>query len=48
MISQDAREIYAWGGNEKGQLGLGHYSEVYEPTRINYFSNRQGKQDLKI
>ena len=26
MISQDAREIYAWGGNEKGQF-LNHHNE---------------------
>ena len=44
VISQDAREVYAWGGNERGQLGLGHYSTVCQPTCIDYFV----KHGLKV
>ena len=25
VLTQDNFELYAWGGNERGQLGLGHY-----------------------
>jgi len=28
----------AWGGNEKGQLGLGHCSDVFVPTKVDFFS----------
>ena len=34
----------AWGGNEKGQLGLGHYTDVWQPTKLDFFS----KQGLKV
>ena len=28
----------AWGANEKGQLGLGHYEDVSTPTKVDTFS----------
>ena len=31
VLTQDTNELIAWGGNERGQLGLGHYTDVYVP-----------------
>jgi alpha-tubulin suppressor-like RCC1 family protein len=28
-------ELYAWGWNKKGQLGLGHKEEIKKPVRVN-------------
>jgi len=43
---QDANtdDLIVWGGNERGQLGLGHYMDVHEPTRLTFFS----KQNLTV
>lgn len=27
-------DLLVWGGNERGQLGLGHYRDVHEPTKL--------------
>ena len=40
----DSGELLAWGSNEKGQLGFGHYTDVHQPTRIEFFS----KQNIKV
>lgn len=37
VLTKDTNELIAWGGNEKGQLGLGHYQDVPAPTKINFF-----------
>lgn len=37
-------DLIVWGGNERGQLGLGHYRDIHEPTRLTFFS----KQKLKV
>jgi alpha-tubulin suppressor-like RCC1 family protein len=29
-------ELFAWGKNNKGQLGLGHKETVYQPTLVNF------------
>ena len=44
VLLQDSCELVAWGGNEKGQLGLGHYTDVHTPTKLDFFS----KQGLRI
>ena len=46
MQLQDAstNDLIVFGGNERGQLGLGHYKDVYEPTRLTFFS----KQNLVV
>jgi len=44
ILTQDNFELYAWGGNERGQLGLGHYQDMHVPTKVEFFS----KQKLKI
>jgi alpha-tubulin suppressor-like RCC1 family protein len=44
ILTQDNFEVYAWGGNERGQLGLGHYADVYVPTKVDFFT----KQKLKV
>jgi alpha-tubulin suppressor-like RCC1 family protein len=31
MLCGEQGEVVVWGGNEKGQLGLGHYTDVYTP-----------------
>jgi len=38
-------DLIVWGGNERGQLGLGHYSDVNVPTRLSFFSKQQLKVD---
>lgn len=30
-------KLYAWGSNHRGQLGLGHYNDVLEPTLVTFF-----------
>jgi hypothetical protein len=30
-------KLYTWGNNPKGQLGLGHYNDVCEPTLVTFF-----------
>ena len=44
MLIQETGEIICWGGNEKGQLGLGNYEDVYTPQKIDSLS----KAGLKI
>ena len=35
MIALDAKgDVFAWGGNQYGQLGLGDYKNRSEPTKI--------------
>lgn len=34
LLIQETNEIIAWGGNHRGQLGLGHYEDVFKPTKI--------------
>ena len=29
VLTQDSNDLLAWGANEKGQLGFGHYTDVY-------------------
>jgi alpha-tubulin suppressor-like RCC1 family protein len=38
VLLEDSRRLVAWGGNEKGQLGLGNYEDRYQPTVIDFFS----------
>lgn len=44
ILTQENFDLYAWGGNERGQLGLGHYQDVSVPTKIEFFS----KHKLKV
>jgi alpha-tubulin suppressor-like RCC1 family protein len=34
LIRDDNGNIYAFGSNSKGQLGMGHYEDIYTPTQI--------------
>ena len=34
LIRDDHGNVYAFGANAKGQLGMGHYDDTYIPTRI--------------
>jgi alpha-tubulin suppressor-like RCC1 family protein len=38
VLLEDSQRLIAWGGNEKGQLGLGNYEDRYQPTVIDFFS----------
>jgi alpha-tubulin suppressor-like RCC1 family protein len=38
LLIQDTKEIVTWGGNQRGQLGLGHYEDISEPTVIESLS----------
>jgi len=31
MLCGESGDLLTWGGNEKGQLGLGHYTDTYQP-----------------
>ena len=44
MLCGESGDLLVWGGNEKGQLGLGHYTDTFQPQRIDFFS----KQNLKV
>eukprot|EP00347_Sterkiella_histriomuscorum_P008181 403346072 len=44
ILLNDSQDIIAWGGNERGQLGLGTYDDEFIPKRIDFFS----KQGIKI
>ena len=44
QLSEGVSDLIVWGGNERGQLGLGHYRDVHVPTRLNFFS----KQKLEV
>lgn len=38
VIALDAKgDVFAWGGNQYGQLGLGDYKNRSEPTKISAF-----------
>ena len=32
-------EVYAWGNNDSGQLGIGNTDEIWEPVKINALAN---------
>jgi alpha-tubulin suppressor-like RCC1 family protein len=36
--------VLVWGSNERGQLGLGKYEDVFSPQKIDTFS----RGDMKI
>jgi alpha-tubulin suppressor-like RCC1 family protein len=38
LLIQDSGDIVCWGGNEKGQLGLGHYEDISQPQIMDSFS----------
>jgi alpha-tubulin suppressor-like RCC1 family protein len=38
ILTRDTNELIAWGSNEKGQLGLGHFDDVHMPTKIDFFT----------
>lgn len=44
ILTQDHSELFVWGGNERGQLGLGHYQDVFVPTKVDFFA----KNKLKV
>jgi len=47
VLTQDTNDLITWGGNERGQLGLGHYSDVHVPTKNEFFS-REGNRVRSI
>eukprot|EP00351_Strombidinopsis_sp_SopsisLIS2011_P000459 CAMPEP_0116886726 /NCGR_PEP_ID=MMETSP0463-20121206/20674_1 /TAXON_ID=181622 /ORGANISM="Strombidinopsis sp, Strain SopsisLIS2011" /LENGTH=120 /DNA_ID=CAMNT_0004547631 /DNA_START=1628 /DNA_END=1990 /DNA_ORIENTATION=+ len=38
MLLTAENEVLAFGRNDKGQLGLGQYQDIYLPTKVEYFS----------
>ena len=34
LIRDENGNVYAFGNNSRGQLGMGHYEDLYMPTRI--------------
>lgn len=44
LLIQETNELVCWGGNERGQLGLGHYEDVFSPQKIDFLP----KGDVKL
>lgn len=44
ILLEDSLKVIAWGGNEKGQLGLGHYNDEHSPKLLDFFA----KQSIKV
>ena len=40
VLLEDSLKLITWGGNEKGQLGLGNYEDRYQPTVIEFFQKQ--------
>mgnify|MGYP000908128711 CR=1 FL=1 len=40
-------ELWVWGRNSEGQLGLGHCFTVYKPTRVDYGFDGSGVKSVK-
>jgi len=40
FIQTESREIYAFGENSDGQLGLGHNQPVFAPTLLTFFQGQ--------
>jgi len=36
----DTQEFIVWGGNDKGQLGLGTYEDEFCPRKLDFFHKR--------
>ena len=43
LLIQETKEVVVWGGNERGQLGLGHYQDVFQPTVIDSLAKANAK-----
>ena len=43
IILEESLKVIVWGGNEKGQLGLGTYEDEQSPKLLDFFS-RQGQK----
>ncbi len=43
-LSPEQTELIVWGGNDKGQLGLGTYEDEFIPKKVDFFS----KQSIKV
>jgi len=46
--AEGQRQVYAWGVNGVGQLGLGHYNNVHTPTLIPFFKGATGPGQLPL
>lgn len=44
LLIKETNEIVVWGSNDKGQLGVGHYEDIFQPQKIDFFS----KNNVKI
>ena len=44
LLIKETNEVVVWGSNEKDQLGLGYYEDVYQPQKIDLFC----RADIKI
>jgi len=38
LLVQETGDVICWGGNEKGQLGLGNYEDINQPQRMDSFA----------
>jgi alpha-tubulin suppressor-like RCC1 family protein len=38
VLLEESQKVIVWGGNEKGQLGLGHYNDEHSPKLLDFFS----------
>ena len=37
-----------WGGNSKGQLGVGHYEDIFQPQKLDLFSKNGENKAIYI
>ncbi|XP_025019967.1 probable E3 ubiquitin-protein ligase HERC1 isoform X1 [Python bivittatus] len=44
LALSSAGDVYAWGSNSEGQLGLGHTNHVREPTLITFLQGKNIRQ----
>lgn len=44
ILLDESQKVIVWGGNEKGQLGLGTYEDEFSPKLLDFFI----KQGIKV
>ena len=44
LLIKETNDVIVWGNNERGQLGLGTYDDVFQPRKIDFFQ----RSDIKI
>ena len=48
LVRTATNEVYAWGRNKDGQLGLGHTRDVTVPTQIKFPNIQEDGADVQL